>query len=180
MTLGSDLRERAFHDAVCADHEAYARDAPVLERNAERLRNLARFVGGEQERQRVLFGERAVRIAIVARNANHDCARALELLVQIANFLGFYRATRRVVFGIEVHNHGLTAQAGQGDGLPGVHVEGDIGSTSARRQDGLSRWRWSGGAAAWRLGLRTRATRDPWQGEEPGETRPKQPVSWRR
>jgi hypothetical protein len=53
-----------------------------------------------------------MRFCSLRRHAEDACACLLELLVNVPNPLGLEGAAGRVVFGIEVQNHGLALQIG--------------------------------------------------------------------
>src|SRR5450759_1851507 len=114
MVLGVHLVERMADASVLPDEERLAKrtDSPrgirVLAPCAIRLVHGVIGIGQELERQVVLGGERIVRRGVVARDSEDLDAGLLQLGPPVSQAARFARASRSVVFRVEIDQNVLT------------------------------------------------------------------------
>src|SRR5580700_195525 len=140
MARHPDLVPGAAYHAVLVDQKGAAVDAHVfaavhalLDPHAIALAHLAVLVGGENERQAVLFLELVVRGDRIARHPDHRRAGLAVIGEGIAKAAGFRGAARGVVLRVEIQHHRLAAQLGQADAAVAVGGHGEIGGLVADR-----------------------------------------------
>ena len=122
MPFGLHVVEDVLDLAIGADNEGGARDAHhlaavqiLLYQDAELVRDLLVRVGKQCEGQVVIILEFLLCSGGIARNADHDCARFLDLFVCVAEPARFFGSTRSVGFWIEKKNNGLAKKIFQGN-----------------------------------------------------------------
>src|SRR5262245_37296772 len=81
----------------------------------------------QMEGKLILLLEGPVGGGIVVADAQDHGVLSLKLRGMIPKVLGFDRATRGVVLGIKIEDHGLAAKLLEGDGFPLVVDGGEVG-----------------------------------------------------
>ena len=86
---------------IAVEHEGRARRVLAIE-HAKRRGELSIFIRQQNERQRMLFRERAMTLGRVGAHADDDAIQRFELFDTVAKFLALDRAAGRVVLRIEI------------------------------------------------------------------------------
>src|SRR5690606_3414897 len=107
--VGADQKGAALDSAYLFTVHVFHFDDP------ERLAQRFVGIGNQGKGQVLLFAEIGMRLERIARNADDLAAGIDELLVGVAEVLGFGGAARRAVLGVEVQHGAVPAQAVQAD-----------------------------------------------------------------
>src|SRR5271169_3842406 len=138
MALYPDFAPDAAYGPRPVDQKGRAFDAHVftpvhalLDPGAIFLADLAVDIGGENERQAVLFLELVVRGDRILGDADNDSARATVIRERIAKPAGLCGAARGVVLRVEIQNDFFAAELGEAHTALAVGRQGEIGGFSA-------------------------------------------------
>lgn len=122
MVLGIDLLENLFDATFGVDDESRAQYAHILASvhrflcpDAERFAYVVVGVGEQRESERMLVAEVAVRLFAVGTYADDAESHIGKPLATVAKTLRFERATRRVVFRVEIEYRAPAFEVGIGE-----------------------------------------------------------------
>ena len=134
VILGVHLGENLFDAPLGVDDEGRAQHAHVLAAvhrlfgpDAERFANAVVGVGQQREVQFVFGAEIPVRTFAVGADADDPEPHGRQFGLAVAQALGFERASRSVVLGIEIEYRALSHEVGLRKGLAVLRHGGEIG-----------------------------------------------------
>ena len=119
------------HDALLVDHDHGPLDAEPRRVGAVFARHLPAHVGQQRHVQRVLGGERLVRVEVLRGDADDRRAERREVIGAVAVGAELFRADRRVVAGVEQQHDALAAVLGEPErpSVPGSSKSGACSPT---------------------------------------------------